>query len=60
MSNLPEESLGEILGRALEVREEVAQAINPPDYAAQSLTELAKHDTVDAYVAARRRQGGRG
>jgi len=55
-----QETLGEILERALEVRDEVAQAIKPPDYASQSLTELAKHDTVDAYVAARRRQGGRG
>jgi|KBSSwiStaDraftv2_1062776.scaffolds.fasta_scaffold3577579_2 hypothetical protein len=60
MADLPEKPLGEILGRALEVREEVAQAIKPPDYTTQSLSELAKHDTVDAYVAARRRQGGRG
>ena len=43
-----QESLGEILGRALEVRDEVAQAIKPPDYATQSLTELAKSDRVDA------------
>ena len=55
-----QESLGEILGRALEIRDEVAQAIKPPAHTTQSLTELAKNDCADAYVAARRRQGGRG
>ena len=57
---MDEQPLGDLLSKALDRQERIREAVMPPNYAAQSLTELAKHDTADAYVAARRRQGGRG
>jgi hypothetical protein len=57
MDDLPE-PLGEILGRALEAREAVQQALAPVAETS-GLIDLAKRDTADAYVAARRRESSR-